>query len=531
MSDLSPSTVEELLAIKGLLAQARRLAEPGSSYHIAAAVILLDAANERALNAVANDVGKDGGREKFDGLLSAVRSKLPGWAAEGASDVSRLHRVRNTVQHEGVTPSHDQFSRWFAESSTFIDSLVFTQFEVDLAELRLASAIRSDQLRRHFDTAESHYREGDYPAVVAALRVIVDLAMEDWGHDHRRSHNSSTFPSPSMRASIDEVKSLTAEVDGLRRAMLLSAFAGDAGESTWFANLATQSDTASADDARRALGFTFWWIAAWEASPARGAADRRTRWQKSQRLIRTNDTETAKIARLDLTNRYGRTVVDATLSAVPPHNEFDAWWSTLQKHLNLEAYNGGSPRWTVLPTGHVIADVDTGAAVDQAVSVLRRCLDHTATDLITTATARQKEQAATEQHRAAWREAEPGTFPAWVQDAYPLDFSGNSAVHLVLHPDVHHLANELSEEILADPRITGCWHRPVGQLSFQPLVSAATVAEICASSDNVVDRNRDQRETENAERTANRRDVVGRVAVHNAILQTGIREIKDADSP
>ncbi len=64
MSDLSPSTVEELLAIKGLLEQARRMAEPGSSYHIAAAVILLDAANERALNAVANAVGKDGGREK-----------------------------------------------------------------------------------------------------------------------------------------------------------------------------------------------------------------------------------------------------------------------------------------------------------------------------------------------------------------------------------------------------------------------------------------------------------------------------------
>ncbi len=206
MSDLSPSTVEELLAIKGLLEQARRMAEPGSSYHIAAAVILLEAANERALNAVANDVGKGGGREKSDALLSAVRTKLTGWAAEGASEVCRLHRVRNTVQHEGVTPSHDRFSRWFAESSTFIGSLVFIQFEVDLAELRLASAIHSEQLRRHFDIAESHYRAGNYPAVVAALRVIVDLAMEDWattitGRTTRRRSPSQPFGLRSTRSS------------------------------------------------------------------------------------------------------------------------------------------------------------------------------------------------------------------------------------------------------------------------------------------------------------------------------------------
>ncbi len=217
-------------------------------------------------------------------------------------------------------------------------------------------------------------------------------------------------------------------------------------------------------------------------------------------------------------------VEKSTLSAVPPHDQFDAWWSTLQKHLNLEAHNGGSPHWTVQPTGRVTADVDTGAAVDEAVSVLRRGLDHTAADLVTTASARHEEQAATERRRAAWRGAEPGTFPAWVQDAYPVDFSGNPAVHLILRPDVHHLANELSEEILADPRITGCWHRPVGQLSFQPLVSAATAAEICASSDHVVVRNRDQRETEDAERITKQRDVVGRIAFHNAMLQTEIRE-------
>ena len=47
---------------------------------------------------------------------------------------------------------------------------------------------------------------------------------------------------------------------------------------------------------------------------------------------------------------------------------------------------------------------------------------------------------------------------------------------------------------------------------------------ICASSDHVVVRNRDQRETEDAERTAKQRDVVGRIAFHNAMLQTEIRE-------
>lgn len=58
-----------------------------------------------------------------------------------------------------------------------------------------------------------------------------------------------------------------------------------------------------------------------------------------------------------------------------------------------------------------------------------------------------------------------------------------------------------------------------------------TAAEICASSDHVVDRNRDQRETEDAERTAKQRDVVGRIAFHNAMLQTEIRETPAPDPP
>ncbi len=487
---LEPVRVRELLTLRALLDQGLATARLTSDLKRLTAVVLLDAANERALHLVAVAEGLPVGvNTKFDDMLQRVRQHLGDrWEPRAVADVRRLHRARNSVQHEGLGADREDVAPWAASTTQFVVSLVEAAFSVSLPELRLSGALRTPEIRAHFEDAERALGFGAFDQSVESCQAAFRIARDDWMRRHRRRGYGVTH-----RPFRDEIwgqqafEYLESLATQARDAALLYPLAADPGDVQWFVELAKHPETATAEDAVRALGFVFWWVVNWEAlSPVEG--DRVSTHLRNQRASRATPDAQARVSRATLEWRYGEPVLDLALSDVPADSDYDTWARAVPRYINESEGLSGRPhlneagRLTLRLPNDGSADVE---AVLRAVQAALIAADDALRE------ERERERVETlefERDAEEWaRDAAEVPWPDWLGSASltreTLASGRSRGVALVIREENRHVERTARDRLLASPQVAQCYWGSTGQLVVEPVVPAATMREILESVD------------------------------------------------
>lgn len=133
------------MLVKHLYQDARDLLERGDRLSLTKAIILRDLAVEQALKSVLlnlnpnfiiprgrNDIGwRDLWREASDAVLGAK-----GVALSEHSESSRLHELRNLVQHHGTEPPASEVRRFAVSTNRMLAATFRDAFDLDFDGLR-----------------------------------------------------------------------------------------------------------------------------------------------------------------------------------------------------------------------------------------------------------------------------------------------------------------------------------------------------------------------------------------------------------
>jgi hypothetical protein len=117
---------------------------------------------------------------------------------------------------------------------------------------------------------------------------------------------------------------------------LYSPLAIDPGELAWFLSVRREYSFVDTQDAERALNFVFWWLIAFEASPAQERVDRYTRWHLARRRMRVENGP-AFVEKADwrsLSDRRGELTLK--ISNVPDPEVFGIWRKAVQDLVHVE---------------------------------------------------------------------------------------------------------------------------------------------------------------------------------------------------
>jgi hypothetical protein len=243
------------------------------------ALVALDGACEYALwlASRSHSVPVKSDRASVPDLYSAVRQALGDrWQVRGWAGVNQLHRARNDAQHAGVVPAADQLPHWRDAAVAFIDSLCIAAFEVSLAAIVLADAVRDASLRQQLQTSEEAVSVDPGRALLLATSAFQE-AREQWQTQRRPYMLRPQFPPSSWfdRPPTGEIRDQLRELDDFLEVQL---FAGDAGEYIWLQRAHEEQQSAgwtpTPEDARRALLFITGWIVRWEVFNSGYPADR-----------------------------------------------------------------------------------------------------------------------------------------------------------------------------------------------------------------------------------------------------------------
>ena len=368
------------------------------------AVVMLDATNEHALKYAAFRENVNlGARPSFFDVLDKVSLHLGArWQFTSQGDVRRLHTVRNTVQHVGATPSATQLATWAAATRELARTLMLAVFGVDLDKIALSRVVEHPGLRALFEAAERALDDGDPTVAVHASFEAFSLARDRWSHARDRDWPTGQFRNPtSMLADVER------DVDDARSEARYTsdviAF-GDVGEYEWLVKVDRDATDhhgdrpptePTADDARRAFTFAFWWALRSEAAVAALDVGRAERALVARRSVRTDPASRTRIA--DVKVSGGEVIL--TLADVPPPDEFDAWRNNLQRRLYSCKPPAPQPdqQWgcRIQPVGVIVATLsepdprerhnngrravsalDAATVASEVVAVLRDALAH-----------------------------------------------------------------------------------------------------------------------------------------------------------
>lgn len=132
-------------------------------------------------------------------------------------EIDRLHKVRNSAQHDGIVPDPEMLSLLSQQAIVFVVALLRQTFNVDYLDLRLSTLIQDLNIRELLTKAEKEYESGDYRKATASARSAFEKGEELEKAKRLRRHFV-----PSFVASIDG-KSLpdraSRQIDNLTKAV------------------------------------------------------------------------------------------------------------------------------------------------------------------------------------------------------------------------------------------------------------------------------------------------------------------------
>lgn len=416
--DLSPLEVLEVVQLKALLNRAVHEANSLAAINRSIATILLDGANERAAHIAANALSLELRRDPtLNDVVSALGPELPGWQKRGWRDVQRLHRARNAAQHAGTSPDRDHLPLWTAATELFATSLIEASTGIALADVRLASAVRSPDLAEVLASAEERQQAGDPTGSLRGSSRAFAMALQHWRSQVLRTGGVpiGTGPLPRRdRAPRDQDIEVFA---------LAGTFAIDPGEHVWFMNV-TKGDIGVAptlEESERALSFVFWWIVRWESFSEGYDPDRRGTQLRSLRRPRHREDAPARIEEIQSAHRNPDSCqVEFQLADVPAtDSEFDRWREALEERLREEDVSaaGSFPHVVQIDdAGRLYMVINNDADATRLMQLILEGLRDVEVDVQKAA----EDERRTDEQRAVaaeeyGRQAEQQSWPQWVR--------------------------------------------------------------------------------------------------------------------
>lgn len=287
VASLDPVLTKDLLALRGLLDLAVRTALKQDDISRSTAIVLLDAACERALHMVAVSRGLAQKRDDFPQLIGIVKASIgDAWNPGHLPAIRKLHLARNKQQHEGLGSDRTDVLPWSVAAQGFVDSIVVAAYGIGLSDVSLGLAIRREDLRDGFEESASLIEQGGPEEACRKLASVFQKAAAEWS-TFAGAPSSPYVESLSFEAMDRESHDrLQLQIDRMWGMALYSPLAIDPEELAWFLSVCREHSFADAQDAQRALNFVFWWLIAFEASPAQERVDRHSRWHLARRRVR-----------------------------------------------------------------------------------------------------------------------------------------------------------------------------------------------------------------------------------------------------
>jgi hypothetical protein len=434
---LDPVLTKDLLALRGLLDLAVRTARNQDDVSRSTAVVLLDAACERAVHMVAVSRAVAQKRDDFPQLLGNVRASLgEAWSPGHLPAIRKLHLARNKQQHEGLGSDRADVESWSVAAPGFIESIVFAAYGVSLGQVSLGLAIRRQDLRKTFEAAASLIEREEPEGAFSKLVELFQKAAEEWisfaGPINGFYSESLSFK-PLDKESHDR---LQRQIDRMWGMALYSPLAIDPGELAWFLQARREHLFADRHDAERGLNFVFWWLIAFEAAPAQEVVGRRARWHLARRRMRAeNGPAVIEKAEWHSTSQLSGQLT-LTIANVPRPETFEIWRKALQDLVRGESGRAG---FQIDESGHASITVSDPEKLSRELERLNDALI-TAEDVLTAELEKlasaEAEAARVERERERKREAfstalAECSLPAWVErirvEAEPRRRSSNSS--------------------------------------------------------------------------------------------------------
>lgn len=433
MVNLSPSDANALVELRAMLEQARQSSRNTASIARLASLVLLDAVNERVVHLSAQVLPtvsvKD--RDTLEDLYARVRQALgssltpnSGWV-----DVRKLHRARNSAQHEGLGSDPSLLPGWVAATERFARAIVLATFQVTLDQVHLADAILETKLSNGLRSAESKLAAGAIADAFDELVRVFASAFGQWIGQHKRAAHGP-FQTP-FRHKYKEFKDLQKTIDDLSNTAAAQALAADPAEYVWFADLRSSSQVSSitVEECRRALAFVFWWVVHWEAINATLVPQHVRHLQSIEQEVSTRTRKTVTPARIGSVSSEPSWTPDKyrlvfEIQDVPPYGDhFDMWASALRKRVDsMQVPSTTNWYFDSACTVSTMADLDVNT--DDVVTSLGQVLLQVEED-VTASQERASHKAAELQESRDEFYAELAScqerIPSWIEEIYLAD--------------------------------------------------------------------------------------------------------------
>ncbi len=327
-----PVLTKDLLALRGMLDLAVRTARKQDEISRSTAVVLLDAACERAVHMVAVSQAVAQKRDDFAQLVGNVRASLgAAWSPGHLPAIRKLHLARNKQQHEAWGRTGRTWNPGALQPPRVYREPCLCRVWRQLGQVSLGLAIRRLDLRADFEEAAALIERDEPEEAVSKFVQLFQKASAEWSSF---AGPISGFYSESLSFKALDKEGhdrLQRQIDRMWGMALYSPLAIDPpGELAWFLQARREHFFADRGDAERAMNFVFWWLIAFEAAPAQEAVDRRARWHLARRRPRVgNGPAIIEQAGWHSTSqRSGQLTL--TIASVPEPESFDVWRDALQ---------------------------------------------------------------------------------------------------------------------------------------------------------------------------------------------------------
>ena len=368
--DLAPTEVLTLLTIRSLRDLGDRHAQVPGAVPRQIAVILLDAAIERAAFAACDSKQLSlPERAHLDDALKKLRAA--GWKPGRGTEANRerMHRVRNLVQHAGVGVDADELTMWVVTARQTLAALVDFGFDVAIDAVRYSSALHDDTIADAFERAEEALAAGQSQTAMGQTAIAFDAAFRTWDRYVRDAHPGLNRAS-SFRLDGSDMGN-DPRVESVSKLAAISAISVSPGEAMWFERARQDAAVLDEREVQRALAFVFAFSAAVEASPAMIMEDRQRRRDEAARRVRESPAGVASIMAFEIVPRDPADIVVLTLQDVPPSDAFPGWLQELHRQLyekfHWELNVSASPDGTVT----IPLSDDIGTTIELVADALR----------------------------------------------------------------------------------------------------------------------------------------------------------------
>ncbi|MFT3835275.1 MAG: hypothetical protein QM711_18485 [Micropruina sp.] len=352
---LTPRAVEQLVEIRIQLEEAVRAVRSAGKYRRAQAAVAIDAVVERSSSLIAIARGLPlSPQGKLEDTISKLTQDLgSAWRPTAVlPDVKQLRRVRNAAQHEGIPPDPPLLSTLCRSAETYVVTLIDAHFSVDVKSIVLSQAIQDTQWRSQFQEAENRLAEGGsgIDLALGIIRRLLASAEKRWRRYSQPIEMSLPYRDKATRDLLRRVEAHLRTEEWV--------FATHPAEARWVRDvLDSLPATVDADEAERALSYTFAWLTSLEMAIAEWPVSRVQRAQVRKRLIGQPGEIPSISDELSIVEDHAEgSSVRVQLRGVPPHDAYDEWSERLSKRLPDEdgihwtVHHDGTVEWYIRPS-------------------------------------------------------------------------------------------------------------------------------------------------------------------------------------